>query len=331
MLGKNAGMRILVSGSHGLIGSALVSTLEKLEHQVVRLARGFPLEREIPWNPYTGEAPAGTFEGFDVVVHLGGASIGEKRWTQRQKQKIWDSRVVSTELLAKNFLELTKPPKLWICASAAGYYGNRGDELLTEQSSQGEGFLAELCAKWEESSRLVLTPESKMRVVNLRSGVVLDPYGGILDRQIPLFRLGLGGRLGTGMQWFPWISLLDEINAIIHIINTPSISGPVNLVSPLPATNSEFTFAMGNALKRPTFIPTPQSLLSLVFGKELTDELMATSQRIYPGKLIESGFQFQNMDIHETLKEMLSPRKPEPPVQDEDQESEIDQGPQFKK
>ncbi len=300
-------MRILVSGSHGLIGNALVERLTQLEHSVVRLVRGKPQANEILWNPATAAVDTEQLEGFDAVVHLGGANLGDKRWTIREKSRIWDSRVVPTEFLARRFVEVVDRPAVMVFASGIGYYGNRGDEVLSEVSAKGEGFLSDLVEQWEDAA----TParEAGIRTVHLRSGVVLDTGGGALQKQLPLFRLGIGGKLGPGTQWFSWISLHDEVEAIIFALTNAAVVGPINCCSPQPVTNAEFTIALGAAVNRPVFIPVWRWMLDIAFGKEMTDEMLLVSQRATPAKLTELGFAFRDDELETAFKNIFQAEK----------------------
>jgi uncharacterized protein (TIGR01777 family) len=243
-------------------------------------------------------------EGIDAIIHLGGVGIGERRWTERVRQRLWDSRVQSTEVLATAAASSTFRPKTFICASAIGYYGSRGDEVLTESSPQGQGFLADLCGMWEEATSPAR--EAGIRVVNLRSGVVLDPNGGALAKQIPLFRSFAGGPMSRGQSWMSWVSLYDEIEAIIWALQHEHLEGPVNLTSPNPVTNLDYTIALAKALSRPNFIPTPRWLLELALGKGVANEVLLASQRAIPEKLQRSGFVFRYPDIESMLREMLA-------------------------
>lgn len=326
--GRGDQVKVLVGGSHGMIGEALVERLQELGHEPIRLARTNTSEG-IFWNPIVGQIDPREIEGIDAVVHLGGESIGEKRWTERVRERLWNSRINTTELLATTLASLTYKPETFICASAIGYYGSRGDEPLTEESDKGEGFLSDLCATWEDAT----TParEAGIRVVNLRSGVILSDRGGSLPRQVPLFKSWVGGKLGRGDQWLSWISLRDEVEAIVHILTHAELRGAVNLTSPNPVTNLEFTYALQVALHRIAAIPTPRWMLKLVLGADLTDQLVLASQCVYPTKLTESGFEFRDPDIHEYLKELFEPREEEPDTNDGPDEITDDEssGPGF--
>lgn len=299
-------MRVLIGGSHGMIGEALVSRLLEEGHEPVRLVRQQPQEGEVFWDAYGGDVDRLNFEGFDAVVHLGGENIGERRWTEGFKQRLWDSRVVTTEVLAKILRTIPKPPEVFVCASGVGYYGSRGEEELTESSSKGEGFLADLCEMWEDATSPA-SEDTDIRIVNLRTAVVLDAENGALARQLPLFKLGIAGRLGSGTQYMPWISLTDQVRAIMHVIENKSISGPVNCASPDMITNIEFTSAIGMALGRPTVIPVPRWMMVLGLGREVTEQMLLTSQKVIPQKLLESGFQFQDVDMYETVLRLIGP------------------------
>jgi uncharacterized protein len=299
-------VRVLIGGSHGFVGEPLANYLMATGHEVVRLIRSSNDDvGEIEWHPESGQFDPSLLEGIDAVIHLGGVGIGERRWTQHVRQQLWDSRVLSTETLANAMASVTFKPKTFICASAVGYYGDRSDEVLTESSGQGEGFLAALCAMWEDAT----TParDAGIRVVNLRSGVVIDPIGGTLAKQLPLFRSFAGGPLSLGSQWMSWITLYDEISAIVWALENDTLVGGVNLVTPNPVINRDYTFAIAEAISRPNLVPTPKFLLELVLGKGLTQEVLLASQRAYPEKLLESGFQFRFPEIKDTLRLMLTP------------------------
>ena len=297
-------MRILVGGSHGLIGTALVSRLQELDHSVVRLVRNDPEQDDILWQMTDDTVDIDAFEGFDAVINLAGRSIGEKRWRKSETKLIWNSRVLSTEFLTMRLAEVVNRPEVYIGASAVGYYGSRGRTSLDEESSRGEGFLADLCKEWEDSANPAR--EAGIRVVNLRSGIVLSPEGGVLKRQLPLFKLGIAGRLGSGEQFLPWIALTDEVNAIIHLLTHRRLSGPFNVTSPNPVTNVEFTATLGKVLGRPTFIPAWKWMLDLTFGRQLTQETLLASQRVMPKKLLDSGFKFKHPVLEPALEEMLA-------------------------
>ena len=299
-------MRVLISGARGLIGSALTARLQNESHEVVRLVRtkkGDDLV-SILWNPESGAVDKSSLEGFDTVIHLAGENIGARRWSREHKARIRESRTDSTRLLSRTLAGLEKPPRTFICASAIGYYGNRGDEILTETSPPGEGFLAEVCRDWEDAA--APAAEKDIRVVNLRTGVVLANEGGALEKMVKPIKLGLGGKLGSGRQYMSWITLEDEIGAIIHILNHEQIAGPVNLVSPHPVTNAEFTDQAAKFLNRRAFLPVPAFILRLVAG-EMADALVLASVRVQPVRLLESGFNFKYPDLETALPVLLNP------------------------
>ena len=300
-------MKILIGGSHGLVGTALIKSLEASGHQICRLVRHYPnSESEIEWSPDRYSIQLARLEGFDAAVNLAGESIAEGRWTDDKKKRIRESRVKGTKLLGDALANLTNPPQTFICASAIGYYGNRGDELLTEASAPGNDFLSEVCVEWEEAARTAA--EQGIRVVNARFGVILDKEGGALAKMLPPFRLGLGGRIGSGKQWMSWIALDDVVGGLEFALANDSISGPVNFVAPAPVTNAEFTKALGKALSRPTIFPIPAFGVRLVFG-EMADALLLASQRVQPERLMAAGYQFQYSELDAALARVLN--KPE--------------------
>ena len=300
-------MRVLIAGSSGVIGQALGETLAGRGDEVVRLLRPQSPGDGVAWNPASGTIEARAVEGFDAVVNLAGRSIGDKRWTKAEKQRLRDSRVDSTRLLADTIAALEHPPAVVVNASAVGYYGDGGGSILTELSTSGSGFLADLCVAWEAATEPAI--RAGIRVVNLRSGIVLSVAGGALGRLLaPLgprwlspFRWGLGGPVGGGRQWWSWISLGDEVRAILHVLDT-EISGPVNLVAPNPVTNRDFTRALGRVLRRPAFLPIPGFALRLFLGSELADALVLGGQRVTPEVLLESGFEFEHPQIDDGLR-----------------------------
>jgi uncharacterized protein (TIGR01777 family) len=290
--GKEDVMRVAVSGSHGLIGSALVGALRAEGHEVTRLVRGAATgPDEVRWDPVAGEIDQAGLEGHDAVVHLAGAGIGDRRWTAAYKREIRDSRVRGTALLAGALARLERPPSVLVSGSAIGIYGDRGDEELDESSPPGTGFLAEVCRAWEEAT----TPaaDAGIRVALARTGVVLAREGGALRRMALPFRFFVGGPLGSGRQWFSWISLADEVAAIRHVIETPSLTGPVNLVAPGCVRQREFARALGRAMRRPSWMAVPAVALRLAVGRELAAELLA-SQRVRPAALLASGYRFHH-------------------------------------
>lgn len=297
-------MRILLTGSHGLVGSALTPALVGDGHEVrplVRYATGYG-SHDIEWSPERYSIAMSRIEGFDAVVHLAGESIAEGRWTDEKKQRIRDSRIQGTKLLAESLPTLKQPPKVFLCASAIGYYGNRGDEVLTEESAPGNDFLSRVCIEWEEATREAA--EKGIRTANMRFGIILDKKGGALGKMLPPFRMGIGGRIGDGKQWMSWIALDDVVNAIRHALNTEALSGPVNYAAPNPVRNSEFTKTLGRALSRPTLFPIPAFGVRLAFG-EMADALLLSSQRVQPTKLTASSFEFSYPTLAAALTHIL--------------------------
>jgi uncharacterized protein (TIGR01777 family) len=299
-------MRVVVSGSHGLVGAALVSALQARGDLAVRLVRGepSPAGEEIAWDPAAGTIDAASLEGFDAVVHLAGEGIARRRWSQGQRARIRASRVSATTLLARTLASLGRRPAVLVSASAVGYYGNRGDELIDEDSPPGEGFLAQVCTAWEGATAAAAT--AGIRVVRLRSGVVLARHGGILAPQLPLFKLGLGARLGSGRQYVSWITLEDEVQALLFALERASLSGPVNAVAPGPVTNDELTRAVARALHRPALLAVPAPILRCALGAGFADELLLASQRAWPRRLLENGFLFRYPDLGAALQALLA-------------------------
>jgi len=292
-------MKVAITGSHGLIGSALVASLEGDGHQVTRLVRGLAREGEVGWDPVEGHIDGTRLEGHDAVVHLAGVGIGDHRWTSAHKSAVLNSRVQGTRLLATALAGLDRPPSVLASGSAVGYYGDRGDEELTEASGPGSGFLADVVQRWEAAA--APAAEAGIRVANLRSGVVVSAEGGALKKQLPAFKAGLGGRLGSGRQWLSWIAISDEVAAIRHVIDRPDIAGPVNLCAPTPVTNGDFTRTLGKVLHRPTAIPTPTPALRLLFGKEMVGEMLLAGQRVLPRALESSGYVFTQPTLAQAL------------------------------
>src|SRR5688572_2690270 len=284
-------MKILISGSHGLVGSALAKSLTTHGHEVIRLVRrartvGAP---EIEWQPDKGLIEREQIEGIDAVVHLAGENIAEGRWTSDKKRAIRDSRVKGTALLSETLATLKQPPAVFVSASAIGYYGNRGDELLPETSTPGNDFLARVCQDWEKAT----TPASEkgIRTVLTRFGIILAENGGALAKMLTPFQMGIGGRIGNGKQWMSWIALDDVVGAIQWLIKDRFINGPVNFVAPIPVTNTEFTKTLGRVLSRPTLFPIPAFAVRLAFG-EMADSLLLASQNVEPVVLKARGFAF---------------------------------------
>lgn len=299
-----APLRVLVTGSTGFVGSALVPFLAAGGHRVACLVRTLPRKGrgEIQWGPDTGFVDAARLEGLDGVVHLAGENIATGRWTAEKKAMIRDSRVDGTRLLCDALAGLKQPPKVLVCASAIGYYGDRGDEFLTEESAPGTGFLAGVCREWEAATQ---SAEQKgIRVVRLRFGMVLSPTGGAMAKLLPPFKKGLGGVLGTGRQYVSWITLDDLVGVITHALTTEALQGPVNAVTPNPVTNREFTHTLGRVIGRFTLFPMPAVAARLVFG-ELADEVLLASQRVQPTRLLATEYRFQYPDLEGALRHLL--------------------------
>ncbi|MBL7646252.1 MAG: TIGR01777 family oxidoreductase [Candidatus Hydrogenedentes bacterium] len=299
-------MRILVSGSSGLVGRALCPVLEAEGHTVVRLVRNDTAlsDNAVYWDPARGVLAGESLADIDGVVHLAGESIASGRWTPARKTRIRESRLQGTRLLCERLAACGPPPAFLIAASAVGYYGNRGDDVVVETARQGGGFLAELCAAWEDETRRAAN--AGMRVVNLRLGMVLSARGGALEKMLPPFRIGLGGPLGNGAMWMSWIHIDDVANAIRFVMHHPELAGPVNTVAPIPVTNRTFTQALGHVLKRPAFMTVPAPVLRLALG-EMADELLLSSLRARPQRLEDSGFTFLYPDLDAALVSLLTP------------------------
>ena len=300
-------MHVLVTGASGLIGSALVPRLLEGGHQAIRLVRTAPQGDDLRWDPAAGVLDPASLEGLDAVVHLAGENIGAGRWTPERKSRIRESRVRGTALLSEALASLADPPQVLVCASAVGFYGSRGDEVLTEDSPAGSGFLAELCRDWEAAAEPARA--KGLRVVHLRFGMVLSPEGGALRKMLLSFRLGLGGRIGDGAQTWSWISLDDVVGALCHALATDGLRGPVNAVSPHPVTNLEFTRTLGAALCRPTPFPMPAFAARLAFG-EMADALLLCSARAVPARLQETGYAFRHPDLAGALRDLLERHSP---------------------
>ncbi|GAA0967768.1 TIGR01777 family oxidoreductase [Actinocorallia libanotica] len=295
-------MRAIISGASGLIGEALVARLCGEGFDVLRLVRRAPSRPdEAFWDPAAGEIDRAALEGADAVVHLAGAGVGDRPWTESYKRLIRDSRVRGTRLLAETLAGLKSPPSVLVSGSAIGFYGDTGAAETTESAPKGAGFLADLTADWEAASAPAAA--AGIRVVLPRTGIVLSRRGGILGRTLPLFRLGAGGRLGDGRQWTSWISLRDEVGALRHLIGS-DLSGPVNLTAPSPVTNAEYTRELARVLRRPAVLPVPAPLLRLVL-RDFADEGPLVSQRVLPVRLLESGFSFADPDLPAALKAAL--------------------------
>ena len=296
-------MKIVVSGASGLIGTQLVAKLSQSGHEVIRLVRRSPKSGEIQWSPKSGTLDAAALEGADAVIHLSGAGIGDKRWTAGYRKEILDSRTDTTALLAKTIASLSRKPSVFLSGSAIGIYGARNDEQLTEVSTHGTGFLAEVCEQWEAAAKPAV--DAGVRTVYLRTGIVLSPKGGALKKLLLLFKLGVGGKFGNGKQWQSWISIDDEIGAIEYLL-TANVSGAVNLTAPNPVTNAEFTKVLASVLKRPAIVPVPTFAPKILLGGELADALLFTGQRVIPAALNASGYTFKHTTLESALRSLLS-------------------------
>lgn len=301
-------MDIAVTGASGLIGRALVTSLRHDGHRVRTVSRSAGTGPDaVRWDPAAGTLDPQALAGVDAVVHLAGAGIGDRRWTAARKREVLESRTQGTDLLARTLAGLDPAPSVLVSGSAIGYYGLRGDEQLTEASSPGDDFLADLVQRWEAAA--APAADAGIRVAHARTGLVLSGHGGILGRLLPLFRLYLGGRLGSGEQWMSWVSIDDEVGGIRHLLDH-DISGPVNIVAPTPVTNSEMTAALGRALHRPTVVPVPAFGPRLLFGREMADLTIFASQRVVGDRLASSGYAFRHPDLDGALAAVLD-RPPE--------------------
>lgn len=293
--------RILVSGASGLIGAALLPSLRNSGYSTVTLVRRpATSDGEIAWDPAKPISP-NSVSGFDAVIHLAGESI-IGRWTTSKKKKIRESRVSGTRNLAQALAGVPRKPPVFICSSAIGYYGDRGDEILKEESSPGTGFLPEVCREWEAATEVAA--KAGIRTVQIRTGIVLSTTGGALAKMLPPFKLGLGGILGNGRQWMSWIDIQDMVGAIEHILKPDQLQGPVNMVAPEPVTNVEFTKTLASVLKRPAVFPVPAFMVKLAFG-EMGETVLLGSQRVEPVKLVTSGYSFQFRELRASLDNLL--------------------------
>jgi uncharacterized protein (TIGR01777 family) len=297
-------MRILISGAKGFIGGPLSESLKQQGHEIVALTRTRPGpgDNAVHWHPVTGIVDPTKLEGFDAMVHLAGENIAAGRWTAEKKASLRESRVRGTHTLCAAIEKLKAPPKVLACASAIGYYGDRGEEVLDEDSLPGTGFLPDLCRDWEEAT--APAADRGIRVARVRIGVVLDPAGGALQKMLLPFKLGGGGVIGSGKQYWSWITRADVIGAIQHVLNTEALRGPVNFVAPQPVTNYEFTKTLGKVLHRPTILPMPAFAARLALG-EMADALLLASARVMPKRLQETGYTFQHPRLEEALHAVL--------------------------
>ena len=293
-------MRILVSGVSGPIGAALLPSLSAGGYQVTRLVRGAATREQISWDPAQPLTP-NSVSGFEAVIHLAGETV-VGRWTAARKARIRNSRVLGTRNLAQALAQASQQPRVLITASAVGYYGDRGDEILREDSPPGEGFLCEVCREWEAATEPAAA--AGIRTAHLRIGVVLSPVGGALEKMLTPFKMGVGGNMGSGRQWWSWIDVQDLVGAMHHILNSDRLEGPVNIVAPTPVTNAEFTRTLASVLSRPAIFPMPAFAARLAFG-QMADELLLASQRVEPAKLTASGYAFRYSDLRAALQNLL--------------------------
>ena len=295
---------VLVSGASGLVGERLLPLLEARGYNAARLVREYSAvsQEDVFWDPAAGELDPDALEGVEAVVHLAGENIAAGRWNAARKERIRESRVAGTKLLCSKLAEMPHPPKVLVCASAIGYYGDRGDESLPEDAPAGEGFLPDVCREWEAASSAA--EHAGIRVVRLRSGVVLSPKGGALKKMLLPFKLGAGGKMGSGRQYMSWISIDDLTRVILHCIESDALSGAVNAVTPAPVTNQEFTKTLGRVLVRPTLFPLPPFAARLALG-EMADALLLASAKVEPAALKASGFEFAHSDLEEALRHLL--------------------------
>lgn len=297
-------MKIAMTGSSGLIGTALRASLAADGHEVVRLMRR-PSEgpHDVSWDPGGGELGPSSLAGIDAAVNLAGVGIGDKRWTDAHKRAVLDSRLDATDLLSRTLAELDPRPRALISASAIGYYGGRGDEVLTEDSDPGSDFVAEVCVAWEAAT----SPASRagIRVVHLRTGLVMSKDGGILEQLLLPFKLGLGGRIGSGDQYWSWIDIDDEIAATRFLLGRDDLSGPINLTAPNPLPFGEVVKILGKVLRRPTILPAPSLAIKALFGAERAESLLFDGQRVFPQRLLDAGFSFQFTQLEDSLRYQL--------------------------
>lgn len=296
-------MRVAITGSTGLIGSALKPHLESLDHEVIRVVRGDASGTDISWSPAEGKIADHALDGIDAVIHLAGAGIGDHRWTDEYKKVLLESRTTGTSLISEAIAAADDGPKVLLSGSAIGIYGARGNEELDEQSAPGDGFLADICVEWERAT--AVAEAAGVRVVHLRTGIVLSAKGGALKKQLPLFKFGLGGKMGSGDQWQSWVSIDDEVGAITHLL-TADTAGAVNITAPNPVTNAEFTDILGDVLHRPTILPIPKFGPKLLLGGELADNLLFSGQKVLPRVLeADADFTFRHPDLATALRAVL--------------------------
>jgi uncharacterized protein (TIGR01777 family) len=296
-------MKVIVTGSTGMVGTDLCAQLQADGHEVARLVRRpAAVDNEIQWNPADGTIEADKLEGCDAIIHLAGENIAGRRWSDAFKSKIRDSRVKGTRLLAEAVAGLNSPPSVVVCASAIGYYGDRGEEVMLEDSLPGDDFLANICQEWERAADPLRS--RGIRTVHLRIGVILSSKGGALAKMLFPFKMGVGGVIGDGRQYMSWVSLDDAIGALMHCMNRTDLQGPVNGTSPNPATNREFTKTFGKVLNRPTILPMPAFVAKLAFG-EMGQALMLASTRVVPKKLQDTGYQFRYSNLEDAIQQAV--------------------------
>jgi len=295
-------MNVLIAGASGLVGSALIPALESEGATVTRLVRTSPGAAEIEWHPNNDQIDSAALEGCDAIINLAGENIAAGRWTDDQKRKIHDSRVNGTHLLSEAIAKLKQKPRVFLCASATGIYGDRGDEVLDEQSDSGGGFLAGVCREWEQATKPAV--DAGVRTVNLRFGPILAREGGMLAKLLTPFKMGVGGKVGSGKQYISWVAIDDVVAAMKLALQDQSIHGPLNIVSPHPVTNEEFTKTLGHVLSRPTALAMPAFAVRLAFG-EMADEMLLTSQRVIPKRLSDAGYEFAYPELEGALRKHL--------------------------
>ncbi len=296
-------MKIAIAGAGGLVGSALMPALRSDGADITRLVRSAPKDGEIEWHPNQDQVNAEALEGFDVIINLAGESIAASRWTDDQKRKIRDSRVNGTHLLSEAIVSMKAKPAAFICASATGIYGDRDAETLDEQSESGGGFLAGVCREWEKACEPAI--KAGVRVVNLRFGPILAREGGMLAKLLTPFKMGMGGKVGSGKQYISWVALDDAVSAVRLAVNDQNIRGPLNIVSPNPVTNEEFTRTLGHVLNRPTALAMPAFAARLAFG-EMADEMLLSSQKVLPKKLAAMGFEFKYPALEDAMRKYVA-------------------------
>ncbi len=302
-------MRVAITGSSGLIGTALIDALTSRGHEAIRIVRTPPTGTEIGWDPAARSIDRARLVGVDAVVNLAGPGIGDHRWTAAYKRELRDTRIKATTLVADTLATTDGGPRALISASGVNYYGENDTATFDEWSPPGHGFLAGLCVDWEAST--AAAKEAGIRVATIRTGIVLSSDGGALAKMLPLFKLGLGGRFGSGRQWQSWISIHDHVAAIIHLVEG-TMAGPVNCTAPNPVTNREFTATLGRVLKRPAVLPVPKFGPAMLFGWELVDTLLYSGQRVVPKALVAGGFEFEHATLESALRAVLG-RNPTPP------------------